>query len=122
MQLREHTAQAMELIYEMKDDIDTLIIDPKIGFQILDETRTRNVKVGEVHSGGGFLWNEPLLLEPEVQRLHLEARTSQEFLLVHDPDIPSSRGLNALPLSQFETNVSSSGSGGLGKTTLSLTN
>src|SRR5260370_11319139 len=122
VQLLERSAQTVELIHQMKDDVDALVVDAEIGFQVPDEMCPRNVDVGEAHSGGSLLWNEPPLLEPEIQRLHLEARTGQELLLVHDHDVLSSRGLNALPLSQFETNASSSGSGGLGKTTFSLTN
>src|SRR5258708_7927644 len=122
VQLVEYPAQAVHLIHQMKDDVDAVVVDAEIGFQVPDEMCPRNVHVGEVRAGGGLLWNEPPLFEPEIQRLHLEARTAQELLPVHDHDVLSSRGLNAFPLSQFEMNASSSGSGGLGKTTLSLTN
>ena len=122
MQLLKHPAQTVELIDEMENDVDAFVIDSEIAFQIADEMCPRNVRVGEVCASGRLLWNEPPLLEPELQRLHLETRTGQELLLVHDHDVLSSRGLNAFPLSQFETNASSSGSGGLGKTTFSLTN
>jgi hypothetical protein len=122
VQLRKRLAQAVELIHQMKDDIDAFVVDSEIVFQILDETRPRNVHVGEGRSGGSLLWDEPALLQPELERLHLQARTSQELLLVHDHGVLSSRGSNALPFSQFETNASSSGSGDLGKTTFSLTN
>ena len=82
MQLREHMAQAMKLVDEMKNDVDAFVVDAEPGFQLLDEPRTRDVHVGEPRPDGSLLGNEPSLLEPEFQRLHLEARTSQEFLLV----------------------------------------
>lgn len=98
MQLLERSAQAVELIHQMKDDVDTLVVDSEIGFQVPDEMCPHNVHVGEVHSGESLLWNEPSLLKPEFQRLRLEARKSQELLLVHDHDVLSSRGLNASPV------------------------
>ena len=122
MQLLKRPAQAVELIDEMENDVDPLVIDSEIAFQIADQMRPSNVHVGENHFGGRLIRNEPSLLEPELQRLHLETRAGQELLLAHDHDVLSSRGLNAFPLSHFETNASSSGSGPLGKTTFSLTN
>src|SRR5271167_3532402 len=105
----------------MENDIDPLVVDPEVAFQIADQMRASNVDVGENHFGGRLIRNQPSLLQPELQRLHLETRAGQELLLVHDHDVPSSRGLNAF-LSHLETNASSSGSGPLGKTTFSLTN
>src|SRR4051812_38722362 len=104
----------------MKDDVDALVVDTEIRFQITNETSPCNVHVRELHSGGGVIWNEPSLLKPEIECLRLDTRMSKELLLVHDHDVLSSRGLKALPLSQFETNASSSGSGVLGKTTFNL--
>ena len=122
MQLLKCSAQAVELIDEMENDVDALVIDSEIAFQIADQMCPSHVRFGEGHFGGRLIWNEPPLVKPELQRLHLETRMGQELLLVHDHDVPSSRGLNAFPLSHFETNASSSGSGPLGKTTFSLTN
>src|SRR5262245_52027669 len=122
LQLLEGLAQAMQLIHEMENDVDAFVIDTEIAFQIADEVRPGHVPVGEAHFRGGFVWNNPPLLQPELQHLHLKAGTRQELLLVHDHDVLSSRGLNALPLSQVETNASSSESGNLGNTTFSLTN
>ena len=95
-------------------------LTPKSAFRSRMEMGPRNVDVGEVLTGGGLLQDQPSLLELNIQRLCLQARTVQKLLLVHDHDVLPSRGLNALPLSQFETNASSSGSGGLGRTTLKL--
>src|SRR5215475_11763589 len=106
----------------MKDDVDALIVDAEIGFQISDEACACNVHIREIRAGGRLIWNQPALVEPMFQRLNLKACTRQELLLVHDHDARSSRGLNVFPLSQFETNSSSSGSGDFGKTTFSLTN
>jgi hypothetical protein len=44
--LRERVPQSMNLIYEMKDDVDALIFHSGVGTKILDETRTRSVPVG----------------------------------------------------------------------------
>src|ERR1700747_3183684 len=111
---------AVELINEMENDIDTFIVDAEIALEIADQMGPGDVGIGELHLGGRLVGNEPLMLEPDLQRLHLEADTGQELLLVHDHDVPSSRGLNAF-LSHLETNSSSSGSGPLGKTTFSFT-
>src|ERR1700753_2057532 len=121
VQLLERPAQAVELIHEVKDDVDPLIIDAEIRFQIPDEASPRDIQIREVHFGGGLIRNQPALFGPKLECLRLDARVSEEFLLVHDHDVLPSRGLNALPLSQPATNASSSGSGDLGKTTLSLT-
>jgi hypothetical protein len=121
VQLLERAAQAVDLIHEMKDDIDALVVDPEIVFEIPDEPRPRNVHVGEGHSGRGPIWNQPLLLDPEIQYLHLQTRASQELLPVHAHDVMSSRGLNIFPFSHVEMNASSSGSDVFGKTTFSLT-
>src|SRR5215467_7712288 len=72
VQLCKRSAQPVELIHQMKDDIDAFVVDSEIALQVLDETCPRNVHVGEGHSGGSLLWNEPALLEPELQRPHLE--------------------------------------------------
>src|SRR5262249_50546013 len=112
----------MELIEEMKDDVHAFIVDAEIGLQIPDQPCPCNVHVREVRSDARLIWNEPALLKPVFQRLRLEACICQKLLLVHDHDALSSRGLNVFPLSQLETNASSSGSGDLGRTTLSLTN
>jgi hypothetical protein len=45
VQLLERSTKAVELIHEMKDDVDALIVDSEIGFQIPDETCPRNVHV-----------------------------------------------------------------------------
>jgi hypothetical protein len=120
MQLLKRAAQAMELIDKMENDVDTLVIDSEVAFQITDQMCPSHIRIGEHHFGGRLIWNEPPLFNPELQRLYLQTRTGQELPLVHD--MPSSRGLDTFPLSHFETNASSSGSGPLGKTTFNLTN
>jgi hypothetical protein len=95
--LLKNPAQTVELINEMENDVDTFVIDSEVGFQIPDQTCPRNVHVGEVRTRGGLLWNEPPLLKPDFQRLHLETRAAQELSLIQDHDVLSSRGLNALP-------------------------
>src|SRR6516225_1981384 len=122
VQFRERATQTVKLIHQMKNDVDALVIDSEIGFQVLDEMGPRKVHLGEIHFGRGLIGNEPALLEPDIQRLHLETRTTEKLRLAHGHDVLSSRGLNAFPLSHFATNASSSGSGGFGKTTFSLTN
>src|SRR5579871_2006660 len=108
----------------MQDHIDALIVHAEIPLQILDEVRTRNLPVGEVRSRGSLLRNEPALLEPELERLDLDARARQEFTLAHmrAHDALPSRGLNSLAFVQLDTKASSSGSGDFGKTIFSLTN
>src|SRR6202021_780658 len=96
------STQTVELIDEMENDVDALVVDSEVAFQITDQARPGHVRIGEHHFVGRLIWNEPPLVEPELQRLHLEARIGQELLLVHDHDVPSSRGLNAFPLSPWE--------------------
>src|SRR5580704_19492322 len=110
----------MKLIDEMENNVDALIVDSEVAFQIPDQTRSSNVGIGKCRFGVGSSRNEPLLLDPEFQRPCLDARRGQKFLLAHDHDGFPSRGLNSLPLVQFDTNASSSGSGDFGKTTLSF--
>src|ERR1700684_2601237 len=98
----------MKLIDQMENDVDALIVDSEIAFQIPDQTRAGNVGIGKARFGVGLSRNEPLLFDPELQRLGLNARRGQKFLLVHDHDGLPSRGSNALPLVQFDTNASSS--------------
>jgi hypothetical protein len=122
IQLRERATQAVKLIHQMKNDIDALIIDTEIDLQVPDEMGPRNVHLGEIHFGQSLIRNKPVLLEPDIRRLHLDTRTTEKLQLTQSHDVLSSRGLNAFPSSQFETNASSAGSGGFGKTTFSLTN
>src|ERR1700730_13472643 len=104
----------------MKDDIYAFIVDPKSRLEVLNEAPAGNVDVGEVHFGGDPPGNEPLLLDPEIQGLHLDVQARQKILPVHGAI--SSRGFHTLPASQFATNCSSWGSGGFGRTTFNLTN
>ncbi|GCC46330.1 hypothetical protein chiPu_0030471, partial [Chiloscyllium punctatum] len=108
----------MQLIDQMQDDVDALVVDAEIALEVPDQMRARHIGVGEADVVSGLLRNQPLLLDPEFQGLHLETRIDEELLLVHGA--PSSRGLKPLR-SQFDTNASSAGSGPLGRTTLSLT-
>ena len=62
----------MNLVHQVKDHIDTLVIDSEIGFQVLDEMRAGNVPVRIGFTRGALLRDDPLLLEPEFQRLHLQ--------------------------------------------------
>src|SRR5580692_8316802 len=83
--------------------------------------RSSNVGIGKAKFGIGLSWNEPLLLDPEFQHLRFNARRGQKCMLAHDHDELPSRGLNSLPLIQFDTNALSSGSGDFGKTIFSFT-
>src|SRR5271156_5262092 len=111
----------MKLIDEMENNVDALVVDSEIAFQVLDQTRSSNVGIGKARFDIDLSRNEPLLLDPEFQRRCLDARRGQKFLLAHDHDRLPSRGLNSLPLVQLDTNASSSGSGDFGKTTFSFT-
>src|SRR5260370_8838754 len=52
VQLLERPAQTVELIHQMKDDVDALAVDPEIAFQGPDEIRPRNVDLGQAHASG----------------------------------------------------------------------
>src|ERR1700679_3522912 len=70
VQLLKRSAEAVELIDEMENDIDALVVDSEVAFQIADQMCPSHVRIGERHFGGRLIWNEPLLVKPELQRLY----------------------------------------------------
>jgi len=76
----------MKLIDEMENNVDALVVDSEIAFQVLDQTRSSNVGIGKARFDIDLSRNEPLLLDPEFQRRCVDARRGQKFLLAHDHD------------------------------------
>src|SRR3954447_967223 len=111
----------MNLIHQVKDDIDGFVVHLKCALEVYNEACACDFPVRKTRSGRGRLGKKPLLFEPKFDSLGVNPRRLQKFLLAHGHGETPSRGLNALPLAQFETNASSSGSGALGSIIFNLT-
>jgi hypothetical protein len=82
----------MDLVDKIENDADAFVIDTQIALQVPNQLGARNVGIRKRQLTRGLTRNEPLLLDPRLERLALELRADQKFLFTDHHGFISRRG------------------------------
>ena len=67
----------MDLVDKIENDGDAFVIDAQIALEVPNQLGACNVGIRKRQLTGGLTRNEPLLLDPRLERLTLELRLCQ---------------------------------------------
>ena len=70
----QRMAKAVDLIEQMKDDAHAFIVNAKVPLQVADQVRAGQVNLGKLGRRLGPLRNQPLFLDPDLERRRPEGR------------------------------------------------
>jgi hypothetical protein len=68
---RQHPSHAVDLVDKIENNADAFVIDAQIALQVPDQLGACNVRIRKRQLTRGLAWNEPLLLDPCLERLTL---------------------------------------------------
>ena len=81
--MAERPTHPVQLIDEVKDDANTLVVDPEVTLQIVDQLRPRHISLGEMLSFIFSTAHQPTGRNPGLQRFGFKVSATKKFAMFH---------------------------------------